>query len=419
MFSSSSTRWTSWPWMPHVLLTLVQLAFSGWHIVGSLALRDGADPLAFAAYREIIASIVMVFIIWYNKQSAFVIKSEDYIRFCCLGFCSFVNVVSAILSLTYISATRYSLFQPSIPCVATAISIAVGVEPFSWIKAIGILVAVGGAVLIDTWDTGSSNAEESNVMLGSVMVSVGVCAMASLMVFQRPLLSKYESVVVTFGYYSIGTVITLFMCACWQSRFNSQSFTFGGATLPWIALVYASVFATAFAYNTYSYVSKTLSPSVVTIYSTLQPVGTAVLSLILFGKVIGLSEGVGGFIVALGLAITVIGRRRELLLLEGGGGGDSDVNNLKSSRRRFPSTDSQQSTAAAITIIPFSNPFYRLIQQSSSEQNADEKDGEESEVYVSSAHSEHDIIGDDGDGDAGSGSGSNERKAMTVPLLLA
>lgn len=412
--STSNTRWTSWPWMPHLLLALVQLAFSGWHILGSLALKDGADPLAFAAYREIIASIVMLFIIWHNKQSVFVIKSEDYFRFCCLGFCSFVNVVSAILSLTYISATRYSLFQPSIPCVATAISIAVGVEPFSWIKAIGILLAVGGAVLIDTWDTsGSSDTEESNVMLGSVMVSVGVCAMASLMVFQRPLLSKYESVVVTFGYYSIGTVITLFMCACWQSRFNSQSFTFGGATLPWIALVYASVFATAFTYNTYSFVSKSLSPSIVTIYSTLQPVGTAVLSLILFGRVISLSEGVGGFIVALGLAITVIGRRRELL--EGGSNVDS-----KGFRHRLPSTDSQQSTAAAVTIIPFSSQLYRLVQQSPSEQ----KD-EETEIYISSEHSEHDLVGDDGDASSnssigGAGGGGNDRsgrKAMTVPLL--
>ena len=399
--------------MPHLLLGLVQLAFSGWHILGSLALRDGADPLVFAAYREIIASIVMVFIIWFNKQSALVIKSEDYFRFCCLGFCSFVNVVSAILSLSYISATRYSLFQPSIPCVATAISIAVGVEPFSWIKAIGILLAVGGAVLIDTWDTsGSSNTEESNVMLGSVMVSVGVVAMASLMVFQRPLLSKYESVVVTFGYYSIGTLITLFMCACWQSRFNSQSFVFGGATFPWIALVYASIFATAFAYNTYSFVSKTLSPSVVTIYSTLQPVGTAVLSVVLFGKVIGLSEAVGGIIVALGLAVTVIGRRRELS--EGAESGGEGI--LKGSRR-WPSSDSQQSAAAAVTIIPFSNPFYRLMQQS--EQTADERDNDndnDSEIFIST-HSVHDIGDEEDAATSSSASNSGGGQAMKVPLL--
>ena len=43
----------------HGVLISVQLCFSGWHIVGSLALKKGADALMFALYREILASILM------------------------------------------------------------------------------------------------------------------------------------------------------------------------------------------------------------------------------------------------------------------------------------------------------------------------------------------------------------------------
>jgi hypothetical protein len=32
-------------YVPHILLILTQLSFSGWHIVGTLSLKDGADPL--------------------------------------------------------------------------------------------------------------------------------------------------------------------------------------------------------------------------------------------------------------------------------------------------------------------------------------------------------------------------------------
>lgn len=40
------------PYFPHALLICVQLCFSGWHIVGSICLKDGANPLIFALYRE-------------------------------------------------------------------------------------------------------------------------------------------------------------------------------------------------------------------------------------------------------------------------------------------------------------------------------------------------------------------------------
>lgn len=47
------------PAIVHIVLISVQLCFSGWHIVGSLALKKGADALAFALYREILATALM------------------------------------------------------------------------------------------------------------------------------------------------------------------------------------------------------------------------------------------------------------------------------------------------------------------------------------------------------------------------
>jgi hypothetical protein len=36
----------------NITLVIVQLCFSGWHILAKVALGDGADPIAFALYRE-------------------------------------------------------------------------------------------------------------------------------------------------------------------------------------------------------------------------------------------------------------------------------------------------------------------------------------------------------------------------------
>eukprot|EP01031_Cornospumella_fuschlensis_P039003 gene39003-47449_t len=109
-----------------------------------------ASPFVFVLYREIGASILMYALLRYRKQSL-AIDRVDYPRFLFLGCCSFVNVVGAALALQYISATRYAIFQPSIPCIATVVSMCIGSDKVNSVKLLGIALAVGGSVLAETW----------------------------------------------------------------------------------------------------------------------------------------------------------------------------------------------------------------------------------------------------------------------------
>jgi len=118
-----------------------------------LTLREGADALVFALYREVTASILM-FLLVLSFGVRVKVYRPDYLRFFCLGVASFINVVGTILSLQYISATRYALFQPSIPCIAATISMLMRFEAFTLLKVAGIACAVGGAVIVETWKTG-------------------------------------------------------------------------------------------------------------------------------------------------------------------------------------------------------------------------------------------------------------------------
>lgn len=296
----------------HLLLILTQFCFSGWHIVGSQALNDGADPLMFALYRELTASALMLGIIRY-EQHLLKVEKADWSRFFFLGACSFTNVVGTIIALGYLSATRYAILQPSIPVWACLISVALGFERLTVFKSIGILLSVGGAVLIETWSEGDSDDDSSNVLLGTIIVIIQCTAMASITVFQKPLLAKYPSPCVTFVYYGIGSILTVLMAIAWCTRFTVYDFYFNGEKTPWIALAYATIFASLFAYNAISWAGARLSPSVVTVYWTLQPVGTVVLSLIVWGRVVTVPEAVGGLLVCLGLITTVWGRRQEEL----------------------------------------------------------------------------------------------------------
>ena len=100
--------------------------------------------------------------------------------------------------------------QPVIPVVATVISVLVGYEGVTLVKTLGIICAVGGAILVETWHTDSGGDDDedddgdSNVLLGTILVCIQVCGMAALIVFQKKLLKRYDPTVLTFAYYSAG-----------------------------------------------------------------------------------------------------------------------------------------------------------------------------------------------------------------------
>lgn len=300
-------------YISHALLLSSQLCFSGWHIVGSLAMKDGASPFVFALYRELFAAAMMFLIAKYVTHQSLYILPEDRVRFLILGFFSFVNVVGAMLSLNYISATRFAIFQPCIPCIATMISVVVGLESFTVIKAAGVAVAVSGAILTEAWKDGgdSGDDDEKDVVLGSIIVSLQVTAMACLVVFAKPILPKYNAAVTTFFYYSIGTAFTVLLFAALSYSFTSADLYFNGSLLPWLGLAYASTFATVYTYNALSWGGRQLSPSTTTVYSTFQPVGTMILSFLILNDVVTTPEFVGAALVVVGLIITVYGQNYD------------------------------------------------------------------------------------------------------------
>jgi drug/metabolite transporter (DMT)-like permease len=150
--------------------------------------------------------------------------------------------------------------------------------------------------------------DEKNSRLGTWIVLLQCLAAANMIVFQKKLLVKYDPAFTTFVYYTIGTLMTVAVCTAQIPQFTSQDFAFNGNKLAWIAVAYAAVFATLFAYNASTWSGKRLPPSVTTVYSTLQPVGTAILSYLVLSVTPTVGEGVGGVVIAAGLVITVYSR---------------------------------------------------------------------------------------------------------------
>lgn len=145
------------------------------------------------------------------------------------------------------------------------------------------------------------------------------------------------------------------MAICWITRFVASDIYFQGVLLPWLGLGYATIFSTLYAYNAYSWAGKRVSPAITTVYNTLQPVGTSVLSVIFLHHVVTLPEIVGGLLVMIGLVITVYGRQRELLIEKTHASDDVDESGDNSSKISGSDIITKENTSLRDNLLRNSN----------------------------------------------------------------
>lgn len=306
----------------HLLLILVQVVFSGWQIIGSVALKDGANPLVVALYRQSLASILMLsLLLYFNKDAIVPIKYGDIPRFVFVGFCSFLNVVGTLFALEYLSPTTYAVMQPIVPVLATIISFISGYESLNLLKCLGIVAAVAGAVIVQMFTDSDDNSNDSKetkerFTIGMILVLFQCLGDANSVVFQRKLVQHYYALYVTAIYYAVGAIVTGVLSLGFYSKFTPSSLYFDGSMLPWFAVAYCVLLTSMFCYGAISWSVKRVSPSITTIYYTLQPVATVLFMYALFTKVPTMAETFGGLLVALGLIVTVYGRQVEAELEE-------------------------------------------------------------------------------------------------------
>ena len=305
------------------VLTSIQLIFSGWHVLGKKALNDDVQPLVFAFYREISASICMAGIAFLTDGASFIRPARaDIPRFLVLGACSFANVVGSVVALKFISAANYALLQPAVPVFAAAIAVVLRMEPLSLGKACGVLLAVAGAVVTTVLSPSSSEGSTppgtANPVLGNVVTILAALGMALLVVLQKRVLQTYPANTVTFLFYSFGALLTavaLAIQAMWGAGplgpVSAASFA---PTQPviWGALAYAMVFATVYNYCALTWANTKVPASIVAAFLTLQPIGTVILSLI-FGleKEFNGYQGLGGALVIAGLLVICVVQGRQ------------------------------------------------------------------------------------------------------------
>ncbi len=285
----------------HLALFLVQLSFSGFHVVGKVVLQE-MPPLALAACRVLAATPLLLAVAWWKDRRW--PGRRDLPALALLGLLGvFLNQVLFIVGLKFTTATNAAILMPSIPAFAVGIGWLTGFEKVGARRQAGVGLAVLGAlVLLDPRRFTFTDA----AALGTLLILANCLSYATFLVLQRPVLDRLPwRTVIAWSFLFGGIGVTLVSLPTLVAVDLTQL-----PTRTWWGTFYIVLFPTFLGYLLNTWAVRRSSATMAATYTTLQPLLTAVLATLLLGERIGAPQIVGFLLIATGLWVVSWTRRR-------------------------------------------------------------------------------------------------------------
>jgi drug/metabolite transporter (DMT)-like permease len=281
----------------YLILTAGVIAIS----LAAIFIRFAEAPsLIVAAYRMTIASLVLLPVaLPALRKTPLTKQNAPY----AIGAGIFLGIHFA----TWISSLSYTTVASSAAIVATQ---PLWVALFSWVflksapsfmTLLGILISIGGMAMIGFGDLSSGGlAGGSRPLLGDALALIGGICSAAYFLLGRSAQKRGLSLNAYIGVaYSIAALVLLplpFIAGLSYSNYPAISFF-------WIALL--ALIPQLIGHTSFNYAVKFLSPTLVSTLLLLEPVGAALLAVLLFTEIPGRTTIFGGIVLLVGIAITL------------------------------------------------------------------------------------------------------------------
>lgn len=281
-------------WRVHAALLFVQITFGAFPVVGKGVLAH-LPPLAVAGLRVLVAAPLLLALAWRLERVRF---PRGHLReLAMLGFLGvFANQILFILGLARTTATNAAILMPSIPVFTVLVAAVLGVERLSPGRALGVAVAVAGAlVLLDPTRFSLSG----GTSFGDLLILLNCLAYAAYLVLQRPLLQRLPPLTLIAWAFVFGGVGVLVVAAP-----SLVGASFG--TVPpgaWAGMAYIVMIPTAVNYALNTWAIRRSSPALAATYTTLQPLVAALLGMAFLAERVGARQLAGFALIVAGLAV--------------------------------------------------------------------------------------------------------------------
>ena len=263
-------------------------------IVATRFVVDQVSPASLAMLRYVVGFLCLLPLVLLSQRVRF--DRRDILPIALLGITQF-GILIALLNfgLQYLSAGRAALIFATFPLLTMLLAAALGREPLTRAKSLGVLTTFAGVGLAlgEKVLAGGGDAAE---WLGALAVFASAFCGALCSVLYRPYLVKYPTLPVG-AFAMLASVGFLALIAAGEGFFHSVPvITFQG----WLAILFIGV-SSGVGYFLWLWALRHATPTKVTVFLSLSPVTAALLGVLLLGEPVSLLLLIGVFCVVGGL----------------------------------------------------------------------------------------------------------------------
>lgn len=253
-----------------------------------------APSLVIAAYRMVLASLVIIPLAWLRSGSELRrLSRRDILMALASGAFLALHFGFWVTSLSYTSVATSVILVTASPIFVAIASYFLFHEKLSKQAGVGIAIALAGSLLIgyDNWKLGPGS------LFGGLLALLGALAVVGYMLIGRRLMRSMG--LLSYASFSYGSAAVLLLLAALISGHH----LFGYSTNTYLMLGLLAVVPQLIGHSSVNWALRFISATLVTVAVLGEPVGATTLAVFILKETPSLSEVGGGILILAGIFI--------------------------------------------------------------------------------------------------------------------
>ncbi|CAN1266916.1 WAT1-related protein At3g18200 [Linum perenne] len=313
-------------------LLVLQLCFSGFHIVSRVALNIGVSQVVYPVYRNTIALFLLApFAYFLEKKERPPLTLSLLVQFFLLALVGITaNQGFYLLGLYYASPTFASAMQNSVPAITFLMASVLGVEQVNLrrrdglAKVLGTIACIGGATIITLYKGPPllhNNQEQQPLMesdeskklqnwtWGCIYLLGHCLSWAGWMVFQAPVLKKYPAKLTMTSFTCFfGLIQFLFIASFLETDLNNWKIH---SLEELFTILYAGIVASGIVISLQTWCIQKGGPVFVAVFQPLSTILVAIMAALILGDQLYSGGMIGAVLIMFGLYCVLWGKNEE------------------------------------------------------------------------------------------------------------
>jgi drug/metabolite transporter (DMT)-like permease len=297
MLSRSGT--TRRRWVPHLLLFIVVLIWSGNTVISKLVMHDVPAPqLTLVRFSLGVLAFHLPLYLILRRRGA-TLNRREWGRLAFIGAAGAgTSVLLFTLGLSYAPATYTSLISMIGPPLTALMAWIFFREILGWTRALGTAIAFGGAALLVTG--GQLADPQPSLLVGTGLLIASQAAWALYILFGKPILALRPPILVMTASH-LCAVLSVWVLSLvsggWEFMWQAHEWSLG----VWLGILYLAIINTGLSQLLFMYALRDVSSAQAVSYTYLQPAMTAIMAMLALGEQPGLLTLVCGIVILAGI----------------------------------------------------------------------------------------------------------------------